>query len=250
MVPIHHDGLGMQQSEALVERIGAHARRLGKKLRHLGHGVFRRQRQVRDQDVHRFSTLVLEHLFQRGLRPLFATGGGRIQRIEAAFELAEEAVVDVEKQCHQIDGFGGALGGIRHRGKHCCSVNQVGDAVVVKERDRGAYGGIQRGVGDEPALNVVAVDGEGAVAFCLADAQHIVFAENGIEVERTNGQAGDARPPFIEDASVDADVGHRFRQVVEPYAAQSNVATSHYAKRARYRCGQLRSRDEQDVRVC
>jgi hypothetical protein len=49
---------------------------------------------------------------------------------------------------------------------------------------------------------------------------------------------------------VDADVGHKFRQVDEPYAAQSDVSTSHLAKRARCRCDKLRCHYEQDVRVC
>ena len=159
-----------------------------------------------------------------------------------------------------------------------------GSAVVVKERDRVAHGGIQRRVGDEPALDVVAMDGDGAdlvvrvgdifgfrgfvqearaeefrvgvdgaeylgdevgipidlpgavgvrrvgnekgaVAFCLADAQHIVFAKKRIEVERANGQAGDAGPPLIDDTSMDADVGHRFRQTTETYAARTTLST-------------------------
>lgn len=66
---------------------------------------------------------------------------------------------------------------------------------------------------------------KGAVAFCLADPQHIVFAKKRIEVERTNGQAGDAGSPLIDDASVDADVGHRFRQVNETYAAHATLST-------------------------
>jgi hypothetical protein len=90
--------LACSRAKPLLIGVGAHARRLGKKLRHLGHGVFRGQRQVRDQDVHRFSALVLEHLFQRGLRRLLASSGRRIQVGEAAFELGEEAVVDVEEQ--------------------------------------------------------------------------------------------------------------------------------------------------------
>ncbi len=66
---------------------------------------------------------------------------------------------------------------------------------------------------------------KGAVAFCLADAQHVVFVEERIEVERANGQAGDAGAPIIDDASMDADVGHRFRQVTETYAARANLST-------------------------
>ncbi|CAE6745831.1 hypothetical protein NSPZN2_20003 [Nitrospira defluvii] len=161
----------------------------------------------------------------------------------------------------------------------------MGDAIVVIECDRISDGGIQRGVGDEPALDVVAVDGDGtdlvvgvgdiccflgfvqeastekrrvcvdgaeylrdevgipidlpgavgvrrvgnekgAVAFCLADAQDIVFAEKGIEVESANGQAGNAGPLLIDDAPVDADVGHRFRQVDETYAARATLSTT------------------------
>ncbi len=38
--------------------------------------------------------------------------------------------------------------------------------------------------------------------------------------------------------------------IVETYAAQSTVSTSHFAKRARCRCEKLRGHDKQDVRVC
>jgi len=38
--------------------------------------------------------------------------------------------------------------------------------------------------------------------------------------------------------------------IVETYAAQSNVSTSHFAKRARCRCEKLRCHYEQYVRVC
>jgi hypothetical protein len=162
VVPIHHDGLGMQQGESLVIGVGAHARCLCEKFRHLGHGVLRRQRQVRDQDVHRLSALVLEYLFECGLRRLLASGGGRIERVEAAFEFGEKAVVDVEKERHQVDGFGGALGGIGHLGEHLGPVDQVRDAVVVVERDGLSDCGVQGRMGDEPALDVVAVDGDGA----------------------------------------------------------------------------------------
>ena len=47
-----------------------------------------------------------------------------------------------------------------------------------------------------------------------------------IEVERANGQAGDAGPPLIDDASMDADVRHRFRQVTETYAARPHLSTA------------------------
>ena len=134
--PVHHDGLGMQQCESLVVGVGVHPRGLCEELRHFGHGIFCRERQVGDENVDRLAAFVFQDVFQRGLGRLFATVGRGIQRVEAGFEFGEEAVVDVEKERHEVDGFGGRGGGVGHCGKHRGPVDQRCDAVMVKERDR------------------------------------------------------------------------------------------------------------------